>query len=64
MAMDGMERVLFTCREVDVYRIPPRSAAGGHKSGEWRVDDKIFTARCQVVAIGEALQVRLEDAQR
>lgn len=114
---------LQVCKEVDLYKIPPRMGASGHRSGDWKVADKsvrthrplislhctalpsvglattlhlweaasdsstthwdtqtkfqflistslclrcrrIFTARCKVVAIGEALEVRLEDPSR
>lgn len=59
--MTDYEQVLFVCRSVDLFRIPPRAASTGHKSGEWRVQDKVFTARCRVVARGSELEVRLED---
>ena len=55
-----MEQTLFICREVDIFRIPPRTGRG-HISGEWRVEDKIFTARCRVIAQNDNLEVRLED---
>ncbi|KAL4424731.1 hypothetical protein ABPG77_000074 [Micractinium sp. CCAP 211/92] len=57
-----LEQVLFVHKEVDVFRIPPRVGAGGWRSGEWRLADKIFTGRCRVVSQGEKLEVRLEDA--
>lgn len=57
-------QVLFVHKEVDVFRIPPRVGAGGWRSGEWRLADKIFAGRCRVVAQGEKLEVRLEDASR
>ncbi|KAL4422559.1 hypothetical protein ABPG75_008756 [Micractinium tetrahymenae] len=57
----ALEQVLFVHKDIDVFRIPPRSGAGGWRSGEWRVADKIFTGRCRVVAQGEKLEVRLED---
>lgn len=57
-----MEQTLFICREVDLYKLPPRGTATGWRSGDWRVDDKIFTARCRVVATdSDKLEVRLED---
>lgn len=58
----ALEQILFVHKEIDVFRIPPRVGAGGWRSGEWRVADKIFTGRCRVVAQGEQLEVRLEDA--
>ena len=63
-AMDVVEHTLFICREVNVFKIPPRPAAGGHKSGDWKVADKIFTGRLRVAAIGEVCELRLEDSSR
>ena len=58
-----MEHTLFVCRSVDLFKVPPRSGRG-HISGEWRLDQKIFTARCRVVAIGNEVEVRLEDPEK
>lgn len=58
---DQIEITLYVNREVKIYRIPPRAAAGGHTSGTWRVDDCIFTGRLRVMARGEAAEIRLED---
>lgn len=57
---DVIEQTLFVAREVDLYRIPPRTGRG-HLSGEWRRDDKIATQRCRVMAVGSRLEVRLDD---
>lgn len=62
MSADDIEHTLFVCRQVSLYRVPPKATAGGHKSGEWKVADKIFTGRLKVTAKGEAAEVRLEDA--
>ena len=62
--MDEVEHTLFSCREVDVYKIPPRPAAGGHKSGEWKVVDKLFTGRLRLTGKGNSCLIRLEDANR
>lgn len=56
-----VERTLHICREVNVFKIPPRPDAGGFHSGEWRIADKIFTGRLRVVSIGDACELRLED---
>lgn len=64
MSADDIEHTLFVCRQVSLYRVPPKATAGGHKSGEWKVADKIFTGRLKVTAKGEAAEVRLEDADR
>lgn len=59
-----MEFTLFVAKEVDLYKIPPRPNAGGYRSGEWKVADKIFTAKCKVVARGDDLEIKLEDPQK
>ncbi len=64
----AMEFTLFVAKEVDLYKIPPRPNAGGYRSGEWKVADKIFTARCKVVATtgrsSSDLVIKLEDPQK
>lgn len=40
---EDIEQTLFITPTVSVYRIPP-STSLGHRSGEWRVADKIFGA--------------------
>lgn len=62
--MEGLEQTLFICREVDVFKIPPRTGAGRVVSGEWRVADRLATCRLKVVASGERLEIRLEEAAR
>mmetsp|Transcript_32020 Transcript_32020/g.90868 ORF Transcript_32020/g.90868 Transcript_32020/m.90868 type:complete len:262 (+) Transcript_32020:234-1019(+) len=59
-AEDVVEQTLHISREVKVYRIPPRPPTG-HKSGEWKVSDEVFTGRLRVVAKGEMLEVKFED---
>ena len=61
---DDIEHTLFVCRQINLYRVPPKATAGGHKSGEWKVADKIFTGRLKVTAQGDAAEVRLEDSER
>ena len=64
MVEDKIEQTLFVAKEVNVYKIPPRQGAGGHRSGDWMVADKIFTGRLRVVSIGELCELRLEDRSR
>jgi adaptin ear-binding coat-associated protein 1/2 len=61
---DQIEQTLFIAREANVYRIPPRPGAGGHRSGEWKVADKLFTGRLRVISKGDICEVRLEDVNR
>ena len=59
-----VEHTLFVCREVSAFQIPPRPAAGGHRSGDWKVADKVFTGRLRVVAKGQNCELRLEESNR
>eukprot|EP00891_Asterochloris_glomerata_P006592 jgi/Astpho2/6592/Aster-04961 len=61
MADDQIEHTLFISREVSVFKIPSRVGAGGHKSAEWLVADKIFTGRLRAIAKGESCEIRMED---
>ena len=58
---DIIEQTLFICAAVRLYRIPPRPAAGGYRSGEWRVADEIFHGRLRFVAFGHEAEIRFED---
>ncbi|KAK9816945.1 hypothetical protein WJX72_007270 [[Myrmecia] bisecta] len=58
---DELTVTLYICREINVYKIPPRPAAGGHKSAEWKTADKIFTGRLRVLAKGDLCELHLED---
>ena len=37
---------------------------GGHKSGDWKVADRIFEGRLRVVSIGELCELRLDETGR
>ena len=57
------EQTLLICKSVDVFGpIPPRTGRG-YASGEWLVENKIATTRLRVLAIGNDLEVRLEDSE-
>jgi hypothetical protein len=59
--MEAVEHTLYICRQVNLYKIPPKATAGGHKSAEWLVADKIFEGRLRLIAKGELCEIRLED---
>lgn len=64
MRDEAIEQTLFLAKEVQVYTIPPRPSSGGHKSGEWKVADRIFEGRLRVLSIGERCELRLEEPGR
>ncbi|KAJ1961199.1 hypothetical protein GGI12_003381 [Dipsacomyces acuminosporus] len=60
--MSDFESLLFLCKEVYVYQIPPRQANAGYRATEWDVDNPIFKARLRVLLAGEdRCVIRLED---
>jgi len=55
---------LFIAPAIDVYQIPPRPPTGGHQSGSWRTDAKMFSGRLRAVALSGddgGAEIRLED---
>eukprot|EP00210_Caulerpa_lentillifera_P006333 g6049.t1 len=56
-----VERTLFICTDIHVYGIPPRPAAGGYRSGEWKTVDEIFKGRLRFVSLGQEAEIRFED---
>jgi hypothetical protein len=72
--MDTLESVLFVCREVMVFRIPPRSTSTlGYKADSWNSDPNslIWRGRLRIIessTMGESsdtakVELRLEDSQ-
>ncbi|GBG79766.1 hypothetical protein CBR_g30030 [Chara braunii] len=59
---DSFEHTLLVVREVNAFKIPPRSSSGGYKCAEWLVSDKIWTGRLRVVSAKEKCEIRLEDS--
>eukprot|EP00898_Chlorokybus_atmophyticus_P006259 jgi/Chlat1/6634/Chrsp482S06112 len=59
---EAQESTLFVCREVHVYRIPPRASSGGYKVAEWLASSKIWSGRLRVLSAGEKCIIRLEDS--
>lgn len=64
MADEVVEQTLAQFREVNLYKIPPRSGASGHRSGSWQVADKVFTGRLRVVSTNDDCEIRVIDPQR
>lgn len=56
-----VEQTIHICREVNLYRIPPRHGADGYRSGDWKVADKIFSGRLRVKTRGADVQLCIED---
>lgn len=62
MADDNeIEQTLFICREVTVFRIPPRQGASGYRSGDWKIADQMFQGRLRVMSKGALCTLILED---
>ncbi|EJW82720.1 hypothetical protein WUBG_06370 [Wuchereria bancrofti] len=55
------ESVCLVKPEVFVYRIPPLTNNRGHKAADWKLDEPDWRGRMRLVAIGNKLELRLED---
>ncbi|VBB26114.1 unnamed protein product [Acanthocheilonema viteae] len=55
------ESVSLVKPEVFIYRIPPLTSNRGHKAADWKLDEPDWTGRMRLVAIGNKLELRLED---
>ncbi|KAK4363633.1 hypothetical protein RND71_018874 [Anisodus tanguticus] len=58
---ESFSHTLLVVREVNVFKIPPRSTSCGYKCGEWLQTDKIWSGRVRVVSCKERCEIRLED---
>ncbi|KAI3645431.1 hypothetical protein MP228_008359 [Amoeboaphelidium protococcarum] len=56
-----MEQNLLTVREVQVFRIPPRTTNRGYKASEWDVNQHLWSGSLRVVQDGGACYIKLED---
>ncbi|VDN82274.1 unnamed protein product [Brugia pahangi] len=55
------ESVCLVKPEVFVYRIPPLTNNRGYKAADWKLDEPDWRGRMRLVAIGNKLELRLED---
>ncbi|KAG9017922.1 hypothetical protein FRB90_000151 [Tulasnella sp. 427] len=66
LAMDndeGIESILYMCREVMVYRVPPRKSNAGYRAEEWGdLSAYLWKGRMRIVESGDKCTVRLEDS--
>eukprot|EP00004_Rigifila_ramosa_P003590 TRINITY_DN13839_c0_g1_i2.p1 TRINITY_DN13839_c0_g1~~TRINITY_DN13839_c0_g1_i2.p1 ORF type:complete len:167 (+),score=32.65 TRINITY_DN13839_c0_g1_i2:158-658(+) len=55
------EYTLLICKEVFVYKIPPRTSAAAYKCAEWGLSNPAWTGRLRMVAQGNNAKIILED---
>uniref|UniRef100_A0AC34QR74 NECAP PHear domain-containing protein n=1 Tax=Panagrolaimus sp. JU765 TaxID=591449 RepID=A0AC34QR74_9BILA len=58
---DVYERVLLVKNEVFVFKIPPLTTTGGYKAADWDLQNPNWVGRLRLVAVGDQLEIRLED---
>ena len=61
--LEESESLLYNVKECYVYQIPPLKSESGHRANDWDVNKWLWSGKLVVVAKGELLTVRLEDAQ-
>ncbi|CED83642.1 Uncharacterized conserved protein [Phaffia rhodozyma] len=59
---DAIETVLFICRNVKVYKIPPRPNLSGWKAQDWGEDSFMWEGRLRILQKGGHAVIKLEDS--
>jgi len=60
---EDFESVLFVCREVNVYKVPPRASLAGYKAQEWGdLAEPLWKGRMRIIETSKSCAIRLEDA--
>ncbi|KZV96195.1 adaptin ear-binding coat-associated protein 1 NECAP-1 [Exidia glandulosa HHB12029] len=58
-----IESIVYMCREVSVYKIPPRTKNEGYKAQEWGdLAAPLWKGRLRVIERSKGLTIQLEDA--
>ncbi|WFD34082.1 hypothetical protein MCUN1_000914 [Malassezia cuniculi] len=61
--MDDYSAVLYTAKEVYVYRVPPRTSTAGCRAAEWGDMEKyMWKGRLRIIERSEECEIRLEDS--
>jgi len=62
MEDDKIESVLYVCREVMVYRVPPRTSNAGYRAEGWGdLSDPLWKGRMRIMESDDKCTIRLED---
>ncbi|KAF8605446.1 adaptin ear-binding coat-associated protein 1 NECAP-1 [Ceratobasidium sp. AG-I] len=62
MEDDDIESILFMCRDVMVYKIPPRQSNAGYRATEWGdLSAFLWKGRMRIIEKGITCSIRLED---
>ncbi|KAG8899507.1 hypothetical protein FRC00_001340 [Tulasnella sp. 408] len=60
---EGIESILYMCREVMVYRVPPRKSNAGYRAEEWGdLSAYLWKGRMRIIESSDKCTIRLEDA--
>ncbi|KAF9052825.1 hypothetical protein BJ165DRAFT_805038 [Panaeolus papilionaceus] len=63
-AFDEIESILYICREVSVYRIPPRVANEGYRANDWGdLASPLWKGRLRIIETSKGAALHLEDSQ-
>ncbi|THH06708.1 hypothetical protein EW145_g3893 [Phellinidium pouzarii] len=60
---DEIESILYICREVSVYKIPPLKANEGHRAQDWGdLASPLWKGRLRIIEKSAGITLRFEDA--
>ncbi|EJD53141.1 adaptin ear-binding coat-associated protein 1 NECAP-1 [Auricularia subglabra TFB-10046 SS5] len=58
-----IESIIYMCREVSVYKIPPRTKNEGYKAQEWGdLAAPLWKGRLRLIELSKGVTIQLEDA--
>ncbi|TDL24928.1 adaptin ear-binding coat-associated protein 1 NECAP-1 [Rickenella mellea] len=61
---DEIESILFICREVSVYKIPPLKANEGHRANDWGdLASPLWKGRLRMIERSSGVKLQFEDSQ-
>jgi len=61
---DEIESILYICREVSVYKIPPLKANEGHRAGDWGdLAKPLWKGRLRIIEKSAGATLQFEDTQ-
>jgi hypothetical protein len=61
--MDDIESIVYICREVSVYKIPPLKQNEGHRAQDWGdLAAPLWKGRLRIVELSDKVNLKFEDA--
>lgn len=60
---EEVESILYICREISVFKIPPLKANEGHRAQDWGLDNPLWKGRLRITEKTSGVSILFEDSQ-